>query len=218
MCSLCARSCPCGSIDFKNHTVNNETCVNQNKLNTNNTNLGGTNASNIPLVNGPGQYNGSDASGGNKGSGGNNYSWYGYGNYYNWYTATAGTGTYAYNQNNGNATGSICPNGWFIPTGGNDGQYVTLDIDLGGTGSSQSTAEASNRWRSYPNNFLYSGYWQNSAAEGHGYSGFYWSSRAVTYVYTDNLRIHNNYIDPASDAGAWYKNYGLSMRCLAPGS
>lgn len=27
MCGLCARSCPCGSIDFKNHTVNNETCV-----------------------------------------------------------------------------------------------------------------------------------------------------------------------------------------------
>jgi len=27
MCSLCARSCPCSSIDFKNHTVNNETCV-----------------------------------------------------------------------------------------------------------------------------------------------------------------------------------------------
>lgn len=27
MCSLCARSCPCGAIDFKNQTVNNETCV-----------------------------------------------------------------------------------------------------------------------------------------------------------------------------------------------
>lgn len=27
MCSLCAKSCPCGSIDFKNHTVNNETCI-----------------------------------------------------------------------------------------------------------------------------------------------------------------------------------------------
>ena len=26
-CGLCARECPCGSIDFKNHTVNNETCV-----------------------------------------------------------------------------------------------------------------------------------------------------------------------------------------------
>ena len=27
MCTLCAKSCPCGSIDFKNHTVDNETCV-----------------------------------------------------------------------------------------------------------------------------------------------------------------------------------------------
>lgn len=27
MCGLCARACPCGSIDFKNHTVSNETCV-----------------------------------------------------------------------------------------------------------------------------------------------------------------------------------------------
>lgn len=27
MCTLCAKSCPCGSIDFKNHTVNNETCI-----------------------------------------------------------------------------------------------------------------------------------------------------------------------------------------------
>ena len=26
-CGLCARECPCGSIDFKNHRVNNETCV-----------------------------------------------------------------------------------------------------------------------------------------------------------------------------------------------
>ncbi len=27
MCTLCARSCPCGSIDFRNHNVNNETCI-----------------------------------------------------------------------------------------------------------------------------------------------------------------------------------------------
>jgi len=27
MCGLCARACPCGAIDAKNHTVNNETCV-----------------------------------------------------------------------------------------------------------------------------------------------------------------------------------------------
>ena len=27
MCELCARACPCGSIDLPNHTVNNETCI-----------------------------------------------------------------------------------------------------------------------------------------------------------------------------------------------
>lgn len=27
MCTLCAKSCPCGAIDFKNHTVINETCI-----------------------------------------------------------------------------------------------------------------------------------------------------------------------------------------------
>ncbi|MBQ8464627.1 MAG: 4Fe-4S binding protein [Alphaproteobacteria bacterium] len=27
MCGLCAKECPCGAIDFKNHSVNNETCV-----------------------------------------------------------------------------------------------------------------------------------------------------------------------------------------------
>ena len=199
-------------------TDDNETCINQNKLNTNNTNLGGINASNTPLINGPGLYNGSNVNGGIKGSIGNNYSWYSYGNYYNWYTATAGTGTYAHNQNSGNATGSICPNGWFMPTGGNDGQYIALDIDLGGTGSYQSTVEASNRWRSYPNNFLYSGGWENSVAESRGYSGVYWSSRAVINIFTDRLNIQNDYIEPASDSGAWYKNYGFSVRCLAPGS
>ncbi|MBR1648105.1 MAG: 4Fe-4S binding protein [Alphaproteobacteria bacterium] len=26
-CGLCAKACPCGAIDFKNHTVDNETCV-----------------------------------------------------------------------------------------------------------------------------------------------------------------------------------------------
>ena len=36
------------------------------------------------------------------------------GNYYNWYTATAGTGTAA--MASGNTTSSICPKGWRLPT------------------------------------------------------------------------------------------------------
>ena len=195
-------------------TDESETCVNQNKLNTNNTNLGGTNASNIPLINGPGQYNGSNAAGGTKGSGGNNYSWYGYGNYYNWYTATAGTGTYA--QTSGNATGSICPSGWVLPSGyqdgSNKGQFSVLDSAMGGTGDYQSTTEASNRWRSYPVNFIYSGRWV-SVADDRGLYGNCWSRTAGSSGSAGALYFNAEFVNPYYFSD---KYVGFTVRCLAP--
>ena len=41
-----------------------------------------------------------------------------YGGYYSWHTATAGTGTEAMAIDGDNATNSICPRGWKLPTGG----------------------------------------------------------------------------------------------------
>ena len=199
-------------------TDKNETCIDQNKLNTNNTNLGGTNASNIPLINGPGQYNGSNAAGGTKGSRGNNYSWYSYGNYYNWYTATAGTGTYT--QTSGNANGSICPSGWTLPSGwqssSDKGQFSVLDSAMGGTGSSQSTAVASNRWRSYPANFIYSGNWWGSVAGGRGLSGPYWSRTASNSVSVRLLNFNSEGVYPSNSNVD--KLGGLTVRCLSLGS
>jgi uncharacterized protein (TIGR02145 family) len=189
----------------------NETCINQNELNTNNTNLGGVNASNTPLINGPGQYNGSNTTGGTKGSGGNNYSWYGYGNYYNWYTATAGTGTYA--QTSGNATGSICPSGWTLPSGGSGRQYSSLDSAMGGTGSYQDTAVASNRWRTYPNNFLYSGEWWGSVAGVRGLYGDYWSRTALNSDDVGVLDFDAEYVNAGT--GGNNKQNGLAVRCLS---
>ena len=198
----------------------NETCINQNKLNTNNTNninLSGTNASGIPLINGPGQYNGSNPNGGTKGVGGDNFSWYSYGNYYNWYTATAGTGTYA--QTSGNATGSICPSGWVLPSGyrssSDKGQFSTLDSAMGGTGSYQGTDEASNRWRTYPANFLYSNGWWGSVADGRGLSGVYWSHTAVSSGSARGLVFDAESVNP--DTGGSTKRDGLSVRCLSLG-
>ena len=196
----------------------NETCINQNKLNTNNTNninLNGTNALGTPLINGPGQYNGSNATGGTKGSGGNNFSWYSYGNYYNWYTATAGTGTYSVTS--GDATGSICPSGWVLPSGyQSSGEFSALDSAMGGTGSGQNSVVASNRWRTYPANFLYSGGWLGSVANGRGMGGGYWSRTAGGSVYAGDLNFDAEGIVPGS--GSFYKRYGLAVRCLAPGS
>ena len=169
-------------------TDDDETCINQNKLNTSNTisftdNTAGSQASDI----------------------------YSYGNYYNWYTATAGIGTYS--QASGNATGDICPNGWSLPTGNTGGQYSSLDSAMGDTGSNQSAAEASNRWRTYPNDFLYSGVWGGSGAVGRGIIGIHWSRTAYNGLVAYALNFTSEGVDP--DTGSNSKNYGYTIRCLA---
>ena len=50
------------------------------------------------------------------------------GAYYNWYTATAGSGTYS--TTSGDAPYSICPKGWKLPRGGTDRATSDL-IQLG---------------------------------------------------------------------------------------
>ncbi len=167
---------------------NSKTCVNQNKLNTSNTisftsNTTGSQYSDI----------------------------YSYGNYYNWYTATAGTGTYS--QTSGNATGDICPNGWSLPTGGTGGQYSSLDSAMGGTGDYQDTAEASNRWRTYPNNFLYPGGWSGSVASVRGTSGIYRSRTAFRGSDTYGLYFDSENVEPGTFND--FKNGGSTVRCLA---
>ena len=172
-------------------TEYNETCINQNNLNTNNTISFTTNTTSLQK---------SDI--------------YSYGNYYNWYAATAGTGTYS--QTSGDATGSICPSGWTLPSGGSDGQYSSLDSAMGGTGSGQGTAVASNRWRSYPANFLYSGSWWGSAPGARGLDGFYWSRTAYGRGSAVELGFNAETVNP--DTSVSGKPYGYTVRCLSLGS
>ena len=46
---------------------------------------------------------------------------------YNWYAATAGTGTYATSTYGTNVSGSICPTGWRLPSATSDGSTATGD-------------------------------------------------------------------------------------------
>ena len=46
-----------------------------------------------------------------------------YGNFYNWYTASATYGKY---QGTQDVSYSICPKGWRLPTGGDNGEFQTL--------------------------------------------------------------------------------------------
>ncbi|MBQ3433301.1 hypothetical protein IJG22_03365 [Candidatus Saccharibacteria bacterium] len=86
---------------------------------------------------------------------------------------------------------------------------------MGGTGDVQNSAVASNRWRSYPANFLYSGLWHGGVAGNRGLDGFYWSRTANSstdarnLVFISEMVYPNNYND---------EYYGLAVRCLSLGS
>ena len=171
--------------------TNSSNCDNQSMLATNNTTLFTNNTSS--------SYS----------TGSNVYS---YGNYYNWYSATAGNGTYS--KASGNTAGDICPAGWHLPTGGTaTAEFGALDVAMGGTGAYQSTAEASNRWRSYPNNFVYSGYVLGSSVLDRGAYGRYWSSSARNSSNAYNLYFSSSGVGPGTDY--YNKYYGRMARCVA---
>ena len=141
-----------------------------------------------------------------------NVNTYSYGNYYTWAAVIADTTHYTSGDHN---TTSICPKGWSIPQGNNTGAgFTKLDIDMGGTGvNNQSTAEASNRWRKYPTNFLYSGYLYDSLAYSRGSYGEYWSSTAINANRSHTLFLRSRLVRPGTDYIG--KNYGVSARCVA---
>ena len=143
---------------------------------------------------------------------GNTYSM---GNYYTWHAAIADTTHYFSGDHN---TTSICPTGWHIPTGAaTTREFILLDIALGGTGRSSTSstdptgAVMSSRYRSYPNNFLYSGYFNGSSATNRGSYGYYWSSTAYDYSNSYRLYLHSSYVNPGIYND--YKDYGVAIRC-----
>ena len=143
--------------------------------------------------------------------------WFSYGNLYNWYSATAGTGTRAVDD--GNATGSICPAGWHLPSGGPGGEFAQFDVALGGTGDSDSQddtqegTEMSAIYRSYPNNYVYSGYWNMMGARYRGFFGYYWFSTASSESGVYRFLLADTMALPSDNFGDKY--YGFAVRCRA---
>ncbi len=140
-----------------------------------------------------------------------NVNTYSYGNYYTWHAVIADTTHYTSGDHN---TTSICPKGWSIPQGNNTSAgFAKLDVDMGGIGAYQSTAEASNRWRKYPNNFLYSGNFNTSSASRRGSIGYYRSSTANNANNSYYLSLKSTYVYPGTTDN--YKYRGYSTRCVA---
>lgn len=156
---------------------------------------------------------------------------YSYGNYYNWYSATAGTGTYSMGTNNDNVTGSICPAGWELPSGGDDNAisnklkssvtsivgtppndpWMTdsvryYDVDGGTQGT-----DASAILRKWPNNYVYSGTIYDSTIDGRGNDSYYWASTVRNNNDGYRLRVGEIVVDPGTSFGR--KRYGRTVRC-----
>ena len=122
-----------------------------------------------------------------------------YGNYYNWYAATAGTGTCA--MTSGEATASICPKGWRLPTGGSNGEFQAL----------YSQYSSSTLMQGDPG-FVLSGYRYGSSTYDQGGYGRYWSSTAVNAGNAYNLYLGSSGVNSAGYNG---KFDGFTVRCVA---
>lgn len=106
------------------------------------------------------------------------YNWELAGNYYNWYAATAGSGTSSISVSGLNVSDSICPKGWHLPTNVNatnnkGGSYADL-LEAYNTGTT-----AANKLYAYPLNMLMSGMYGYSSGKldyATGDQGMYWTS------------------------------------------
>ncbi len=143
-----------------------------------------------------------------------------YGTYYNWYTATAGQGTYY--TSGTTASGDLCPYGWHLPTGGSQGDFARLSNALGGyqnygdaqfmnSDTTPTGVSMGNLMGAFPNNFKKAGY--HYGQYHYGGVGVYWSSTSWGYDSVRNLYISDDSLDPT----VWYgfeKYYGYPIRCL----
>ena len=162
------------------------------------------------------------------GTGGNIYS---YGNWYTRPAAVANTSYYSTN-NQSITTTSICPKGWHLPKGGNNqntanneflalgeaivgskpADYSSYTYSYYGNNNTAEGTNASNKFRNFPNNFIYSGNFYVSSASNRGGGGYYWSSSVGSNNLSYYLSFLSIYVYPGTVS--IYNYYGLSIRCL----
>ena len=125
-----------------------------------------------------------------------------YGTYYSWRAVTAGTGTYSVAS--GNASASICPKGWKLPTGGSSNEFKTLYAKYNSPASIMAT----------PVSLVRAGDRAGDTTFDQGAAGYYWTKAAYNNGIAYSLRLMSSTVNPADDF--WLnKFYGLTVRCIA---
>ena len=139
------------------------------------------------------------------------------GNYYQWNAATAGTGALV-SQKGEDATDSICPKGWQLPTLTGDTSAYNLmtsypDIFSGLALEDNNTGTATDAAIQDPLFFGYTGLVLGGAMSDVGQYSSYWLSTAYS-----EYRAYSFGVAPGmATASGWdSRNDGFSIRCLAP--
>ncbi len=137
------------------------------------------------------------------------------GNYYNWYAATNGTGTSATTTNE-EASGSICPDGWSLPTGAYGGSFSNL-ISAGGITSNSTGSLA---LRNPPYYYVRSGDVSNGYLASASSNGLCWSATAYDLSYNGqqyknaySLFLNASEVSPNYTSRA--RSSALPVRCVA---
>ena len=198
---------PTGIYDTETNITGAQNGSRMPRYNNNNTKIGGKNASGKTLT--PSYNNNTNA-----------VQWFAYGNYYTWSAAIANT-KYYNNMSGSDAAGtSICPKSWRLPFGGirttTNFSFSKLDYEMGGTGDDQSTEAASKRWRKFPNNYVYSGYYDGTLTYYRGERGYYWPASTLGEVYAYRLYIGAGGIGPGTEKNLRVR--GFTLRCVTSGT
>ena len=122
------------------------------------------------------------------------------GYWHNWKAATANTGD---SITSGEASGSICPRYWGLPT---RTQFNTLLSTYSVTSNGYGAKMTAN-----PISMPYAGVWSNYTSGGVGSTGYYWSRTAGSASYAYYLNFGSG---SAGTYSYLYRLNGFSVRCL----
>ncbi|MBR3236765.1 BspA family leucine-rich repeat surface protein [Candidatus Saccharibacteria bacterium] len=143
--------------------------------------------------------------------------------YYNYCAASAGSYCYGDGTSYTNSPSSdpntntlmdtnedICPAGWRMPTGGDNGEYKGLAVAITNSSSNSYSGTDATNIRNALSTPL-SGYINSGSLSNQNSYGYLWSS-----TYNSNRSIYNSYasstsVYPQNNA---YRNIGYSVRCL----
>ena len=147
--------------------------------------------------------------------------------YYNWYTATAGTGNYDITTGGITAQSSVCPAGWQLPrysavngtsTLAPSGSWESLIRDtyrIITTQGDQGTGSTANaKLHAFPLSLPYSGNvdWESGGTESQGEYGAFWSAGSTSQTNARYLLFYGTYVWPE---GRDNRLDGVPVRCIA---